>query len=66
MPPIRPWGVTRNQLNTLNSALIIVQQIRDQMAQDAAYAGNVPNIDFALQILNDIAKQVSDHIDAGG
>jgi len=66
MPPTRAWGVTRQNLTTLNNALNIITTIRNEMAQDIAYSGNVPNIDNALQILTDIAQVVSDHLTAEG
>lgn len=66
MPPVRVWNITRQNLTTLNSALTIVQTIRNEMSQDIAYSGNVPNIDLALQILTDLATQVGNHLTAEG
>lgn len=66
MPPTRVWNITRQNLNTLNNALTIVQTVRDEMAKDAAYAGNVPNIDAALTTLLDVAQQVANHLTAEG
>lgn len=64
--PLRAWGVTRQNLVTLNNALGIVQTIRDEMALDPQYAGNVAGIDAALQTLTSIAQQVADHLTAEG
>lgn len=64
--PLRAWGVTRQNLVTLNNALTIVTTIRNEMALDAEYAGNVASIDAALQTLTSIAQQVSDHLTAEG
>jgi hypothetical protein len=64
--PLRAWGVTRQNLVTLNNALAIIQTIRNEMALDAPYAGNVANIDAALSTLNSIAQQVADHLTAEG
>lgn len=66
MPPIRAWNVTRQNVNTLNNALTIVQTIRDEMAKDVAYAGNVVEINRALDILVNTAALVSDHLAAEG
>lgn len=66
MSPLRAWGVTRQNLVTLNNALNIVQTIRDEMAQDTAYGANVAAIDAALETLRSIAQQVADHLTAEG
>ncbi len=66
MPPTRVWNVSRQNLTTLNNALVIVQTIRDEMARDVAYAGQVPGINEALQTLQAVAQQVADHLTAEG
>jgi hypothetical protein len=64
--PLRAWGVTRQNLVTLNNALTIIQTIRNEMAIDAPYAGNVANIDEAVATLTSIAQLVADHLTAEG
>ncbi len=66
MPATRTWAVTRQNLTTLNNALVIVQTIRNEMAQDVAYSGNVPSIDTALETLQAVAQLVADHLTAEG
>ncbi len=66
MPQTRVWNVTRQNLVTLNNALTIIATIRDEMAKDFAYSGNVANIDEALATLNEVAQLVADHLAAEG
>lgn len=66
MPPVRVWNVTRQNLTTLNNALNIVQTVRDEMAKDIAYAGQVDGINAALATLQAVAQQVGDHLTAEG
>ena len=66
MPPTRVWNLTRQNMNTLDNSIPIWQTIRNEMAQDMAYAGNVENIDNALRILQDVLQQTKDHLTAEG
>lgn len=65
MPPTRAWGLTRQNYNVMNR-IDLWTILRNEMAQDFAYAGNVPNIDMVILLMTDLLALLDAHLAAEG
>jgi hypothetical protein len=67
MPPIRTWGLTRQNYNAmLNQFNTLWQTLRTEMATDPAYAQLTPENDDMLRIMEARLKDLNDHLTAEG
>jgi hypothetical protein len=66
MPPIRAWGLTRQNYNAMLNAMNFWTTLRNEMAQDIAYSGNVLIIDHCIAELGNVLALLDAHLSAEG